>query len=552
MTDSSHSIEEALDICLARMNAGTSADACLRDFPQYAGDLEPLLAAVIHLRGWIPPELSMRARMAARTRARVALRHAHRSKTTWRWGGWMLRMSTAVILAIALFGSGIAFAGNSLPGSPLYGLKRVGESAQLVLVHTSADRAQLNLNFARLRIDEMIAVARANQKIDPQMLADLDASYIAAARAITEVAPAEQHALVMRYHDQIAAHRSALTNAQEGSLPDATRQSLREASKAGAIADTMLPDIDLKPTHEPSPTSAQTATLIATTKATETASPSPWPSATPPATETPSQTTRPTEEVRQYPTSAPRPTRVSTAEPPTVEASTIEPPSDRPPPTEPPSDRPPPTEPPPVEASPTEPPSDRPPPTELPSDRPPPTEPPSDTGGATATPRGSDEHSGATTEPATHAPDNTPPTETRIPEPRRTESPSPHENNTPESRHTDAPEPTEVATSRPVNPTDVPQHHETNTPEPSHPDTPEPSHPDTPEPSHPDTPEPSHPDTPEPSHPKTKTPEPSHPDTPEPSHPDTPEPSHPDTPEPSHPKTKTPEPSHDSISVPKP
>ena len=488
MTDSSHSIEEALDICLARMNAGTSADACLRDFPQYAGDLEPLLAAVIHLRGWIPPELSMRARMAARTRARVALRHAHRSKTTWRWGGWMLRMSTAVILAIALFGSGIAFAGNSLPGSPLYGLKRVGESAQLVLVHTSADRAQLNLNFARLRVDEMIAVARANQKIDPQMLADLDASYIAAARAITEVAPAEKHALVMRYHDQIAAHRSALTNAQEGSLPDATRQSLREASKAGAIADTMLPDIDLKPTHEPSPTSAQTATLIATTKATETASPSPWPSATPPATETPSQTTRPTEEVRQYPTSAPRPTRVSTAEPPTVEASTIEPPSDRPPPTE------------------------------LPSD----------TGGATATPRGSDEHSGATTEPATHAPDNTPPTETRIPEPRRTESPSPHENNTPESRHTDAPEPTEVATSRPVNPTDVPQHHETNTPEPSHPDTPEPSHP------------------------KTKTPEPSHPDTPEPSHPDTPEPSHPDTPEPSHPKTKTPEPSHDSISVPKP
>ncbi|MEI6778105.1 MAG: DUF5667 domain-containing protein [Chloroflexales bacterium] len=520
MTDPSHSIEEALDICLTHMHAGKSAEACLRDFPEYARDLAPLLATVTHVQSWTPPKLPMRVRIATRRRARAALRRTYHSRATWGWGGWVLRMGTAVLLAIALFEGGVAFAGNSLPGSPLYGLKRVGESARLALVRNNADRARLNLNLAQVRVDEMIAVARANQKIDSQILSDLDASYLAAAQAITEVDPAEQNALLMHYRTQIAAQRSALMEAQDSRLPDATRQSLGDASRAGATADAVLADLEPTPTHAPSPTPTLVATPSATIRVTKTAIPSPWPSATPSATPSaepsdtpvpvpsstpmPAPTLRPTEYIRRHPTlTLPPP-------PPTNEPPTNEPPTNEPPTNEPPTEK-----------SPAErPPTERP-----PTERPPTERPPTDTrptGDTPATPTGNGEHGGATPESTPHNPDNKPPPETRMPEPGQTESPAPHENNTPEPRNTDVPEPTDAATSRPENPTDVPQHHETHTPLPSHPETPEPSHPKTPEPSHPETPEPSHPKTPEPNRPET--PEPSHPKTPEPSHPETPKP----------------------------
>ncbi len=541
MTDPSHSIEEALDICLAHMHAGKSAEMCLRDFPEYARDLAPLLATVTHVQSWTPPKLPMRVRIATRRRARAALRRTYHSRATWGWSGWVLRMGTAVLLAIALFEGGVAFAGGSLPGSPLYGLKRVGESARLAFVRNNADRARLNLNLAQVRVDEMIAVARANQKIDSQILDDLDASYLAAAQAITEVDPAEQDALLVHYRTQIAAQRTALMEAQDSHLPDATRQSLGDASRAGATADAVLADLEPTPTHAPSSTPTLIATPSATIRVTKTAIPSPWPSATPSATPSdtpmpvpsatpvPAPTLRPTEHIRRYPTQTLPPPPVSlptsTDEPPTSEPPTGEPPTSEPPTSEPPTSEPPTGEPPTGE-----PPTGEPPAREPPAREPPAREPPArvpTTGDAPATPAGNGDHGGATPELPPHNPDNTPPPETRMPEPRQTESPPPpHENNTPEPRKTDAPEPTEVATSRPENPTDVPQH----TPPPSHPETPEPSHPKTPEPSRPETPEPSHPETPEPSHPET--PEPSHPETPEPSHPKTPEPSHPETPEP--------------------
>ena len=512
MTDPSHSIEEALDICLAHMHAGKSAEMCLRDFPEYARDLAPLLATVTHVQSWTPPKLPMRVRIATRRRARAALRRTYHSRATWGWSGWVLRMGTAVLLAIALFEGGVAFAGGSLPGSPLYGLKRVGESARLAFVRNNADRARLNLNLAQVRVDEMIAVARANQKIDSQILDDLDASYLAAAQAITEVDPAEQDALLVHYRTQIAAQRTALMEAQDSHLPDATRQSLGDASRAGATADAVLADLEPTPTHAPSSTPTLIATPSATIRVTKTAIPSPWPSATPSATPSdtpmpvpsatpvPAPTLRPTEHIRRYPTLTLPPPPVS------LPTSTDEPPTSEPPTGEPPTSEPPTSEPPTSEPPTGEPPTGEPPTGEPPAREPPAREPPArvpTTGDAPATPAGNGDHGGATPELPPHNPDNTPPPETRMPEPRQTESPPPpHENNTPEPRKTDAPEPTEVATSRPENPTDVPQH----TPPPSHPETPEPSHPKTPEPSRPETPEPSHPETPEPSHPETPEP----------------------------------------------
>ncbi|MEI7770773.1 MAG: DUF5667 domain-containing protein, partial [Chloroflexales bacterium] len=278
MTDLSHSIEEALDICLTRISAGESAEACMRDFPQYAGDLEALLATATQLRIWIPPELSTHARTAAQTRARAALRRTHQ-RQTWGWGGWALLLGTATLLALALFGGGVAFAGRSLPGSPLYGLKRVGESARMVFVNDSADRALLNIALTKLRVDELIAVAKAGRGGDPQLLADLQTSYLTTAQAIARVAPENRPKLLVIYRAQVEEQRLALTQAQDPSLPDATRRALDAARRASEVSDTLLAGLGLQPMPQAAPTAA--APTAAAPTAAE--SPSPRPLATAPA-----------------------------------------------------------------------------------------------------------------------------------------------------------------------------------------------------------------------------------------------------------------------------
>ncbi|MEI7645349.1 MAG: DUF5667 domain-containing protein, partial [Chloroflexales bacterium] len=322
MTDSSHSIEEALDICLARMRAEESAEECMRDFPQYVGELEPLLAAAAQLCNWIPPELSIRARTAARTRARLALRRAHRQRESWRWGSWALRLGTAVLLAIALFGGGVAFAGSSLPGSPLYGVKRAGESARLAFTRNNADRARLNLALAQLRIDEIIAVAKAGQRVDPQLIADLDGSYLATARAICELAPEQRPGLLVIYRAQIEAHQVVLTKAQTSGLPDSARQALDAASRASAGADTLLASEIRRHAPEVSPAPTLAAATITATAVTPTVIPSPHPSATRTVTPSAMPSAMPTiadlpaPTIRPSATLRPRPRPISPVAPP--------------------------------------------------------------------------------------------------------------------------------------------------------------------------------------------------------------------------------------------
>src|SRR5207247_7474621 len=65
-------IETILDRCLARLAGGATLDACLRDFPQHAVELAPLLEAAASLRRWEPPALSDAGRSAARARALAA------------------------------------------------------------------------------------------------------------------------------------------------------------------------------------------------------------------------------------------------------------------------------------------------------------------------------------------------------------------------------------------------------------------------------------------------------------------------------------------------
>src|SRR5262245_5999769 len=118
------SIESILQRCLARLASGESIDACLRDFPERAGELRPLLETAAALRTWQPPALSLEVRAAARERARAALaaRRAGPWPRSWdQLWGWRgariaLPLALALVLLLGTLGIGVAAAQSSLPG----------------------------------------------------------------------------------------------------------------------------------------------------------------------------------------------------------------------------------------------------------------------------------------------------------------------------------------------------------------------------------------------------------------------------------------------------
>ncbi len=190
-------IENILQRCLARIEAGESIAACLHDYPEHADELAPLLEAVAELRGWEPPRLSAAARDAARTRAHAALA-AQRERPTRRWAwawssGMRLALGSTLVLMLLLgtLGIGIAAAQSSMPGQPLYGLKRQSEELRLQLAQDAEQQAELRLQFAGRRLEEALAeVSDCASATDS--LNDLAKSTIRHGEAITQLDTAAQ------------------------------------------------------------------------------------------------------------------------------------------------------------------------------------------------------------------------------------------------------------------------------------------------------------------------------------------------------------------------
>ncbi|MBX0327089.1 hypothetical protein K2Z83_05250 [Oscillochloris sp. ZM17-4] len=453
MTDHSYSVEDALDSCLARISAGEPAEVCLSDFPEHADELRPMLAALLELGSWQPPTISTKTRTAVRRRAHVALRQAHPRRASWGWGRWALRMGAAALLIAALLGSGVAFAGASLPGTPLYPLKRLGEHARLALAIGSASQVDQHLALAQHRVDEITALARAGAVIDPELIADLDAHYLKAADAIKAAEPSLRPDLLMVYHDQIASQQTILGAIDRDGLDDAARLAIDDASRAVVAAGAIVPSSGPAemPATDPEPTMEDTARPTA--PATATASPKPSQS----PTARPSMTPRPTARPTDLPTASPLPSPTASPLPAVVPTPTAAPPTAAPP-----------TAAPPTAAPPTAAPTDEGPSGSFVT----PTRAPSAT--TSPDPGGDDRPGGGGRRPAP-TPEPTKPRETETPErrptdeakPSQTPEPEPTDDNhhgeteTPEPRHSETPLPEETTTSKP---TETPRPTETREP----------------------------------------------------------------------------------------
>ena len=157
----------------------------LKRYPALADDLLPMLEAARAaqaLGGSTPAP--HQAQMASRARflARAGELRAIRQPPTWRTQvmGWLFanRLAStalAVLLAVVLGGYGaLTVSAQSLPGDPLYGLKRTVEQTQILFSPNAEARAELEHQFTTRRLEEVEQVTAEGRTVDVEFGGALD------------------------------------------------------------------------------------------------------------------------------------------------------------------------------------------------------------------------------------------------------------------------------------------------------------------------------------------------------------------------------------------
>jgi hypothetical protein len=157
-------IADTLNECFESMFFGNdSVESCLAHFPEHTPELEPLLEIMKAARAAsnLSPDPSFRAR--ARYELRSALYDSMPAKKrpalSWRWR-WATLASTAGVLLLTSTGGAVAASSNSMPGQPLYQVKRIIEEVQLTLTPSQAAKARLYATLADRRVGELVQVAQ--------------------------------------------------------------------------------------------------------------------------------------------------------------------------------------------------------------------------------------------------------------------------------------------------------------------------------------------------------------------------------------------------------
>ena len=177
-------MENALDYSIKLLNSGASIEDCLKLYPNQRRELKELLEAAVTLKSAYPgyPELRPSKRYVKTARAeflsaiengvpatpRPKVREAQTTKSNLLVLNSFYRKavlsSAAAAAAIVIAAGGLVYAsGDSMPGSPLYGVKRATEKVKLAMTFNEESRAKLHYALAQKRIDEAKSMAKSGK-----------------------------------------------------------------------------------------------------------------------------------------------------------------------------------------------------------------------------------------------------------------------------------------------------------------------------------------------------------------------------------------------------
>ncbi len=338
-------LDLVLNECLEALRAGASVDECLARYPDNARELEPLLRVAVRLRVAEPLTLGPAAHATGRQKLGAAVeakaaaageraRPAESLKLrlqTWLWPLDIrplprLAMAFEALLIVAFVGGVfVAMSARSLPGQPLYPVKRAMESVSVALTPDAASQARLHLTLAERRLAEAETLLRQQGWLDESSLAEWSAELRGALAAIDQVAELETVQELLALFDARVGEQQAVLEALLAQTGGETHESLLVASRTAAAYRQLAADelgererLEPTPVGTPLPTRtpepSRTPVSAPTNTMTLTPTPSASPTWTPPrATRTPGraigdETHEPTQTpTAPGPTTSPRP-----------------------------------------------------------------------------------------------------------------------------------------------------------------------------------------------------------------------------------------------------
>ncbi len=237
----------------------------------------------------VTPRLSptAKARHLAQLEARMQKQAQVRKDRSVRPFGTMLRwvQVAAVAIVVVLLANGISsVSASSLPGSPLYAVKRLTEQGNFLFAPTSGERARVWMNLASVRLAEAQQLAANHSRVEPELLDAIEESLL---RALLETAGTSgpDRVALLEQITQLAIQQQTVLDelASQATPPDRARlqETARLLQGVATVANAGQTDPALV-------TPAVPANLAPTTPATPTTTP------TPTQTQTPDPTARPT------------------------------------------------------------------------------------------------------------------------------------------------------------------------------------------------------------------------------------------------------------------
>jgi uncharacterized membrane protein YgcG len=291
--------ENKLEDALAMLAAGISVADILADAADDADWLRPLLevAAEVEELGPAlkvpPPDASLQRMLAYSQELAAVSQPAAPGRSSWLaglatllGGGWVPRLATglvsAMLLVLLLGGTLTILAERSLPGQPLYSLKRAGEMLRLNLNRDPDQRAQIVENYNERRQAEAIMLMEQNQVATVAFVGQLAAVTGASLRV-------DDLAIQLTRQTQVTGNLAAGAQVQ-------VEVQTQPPDRLVALAVTVIEPAPPSPTPLPSPTATLTPTPSPTTTPhlSSTGDTLKLPSLTPTATPTDLPTSTPT------------------------------------------------------------------------------------------------------------------------------------------------------------------------------------------------------------------------------------------------------------------
>jgi hypothetical protein len=163
-------LDDIFNECYERIRSGESLESCLRSYPHYRAQLEPLLRTTfdigrrisyIHPRPEFKHWAQVRLESAQRYPRQPARVEAPAPSIWWRHG-WAVAVSAGIVLLLAT-GSTMAASSQALPTEPLYPVKLATEQVRVALTVSETQKAQIETELVNTRAVEMEAMADAGE-----------------------------------------------------------------------------------------------------------------------------------------------------------------------------------------------------------------------------------------------------------------------------------------------------------------------------------------------------------------------------------------------------